>query len=110
MPGNDTPSIHFFAPDACISERSSEGRTLECPGHLHAHAYDGDFSKALDSFFARLQPRDANDATPVGVEIILLAVDGAVGASEDKRVVDEPIELSHIAGELRLAKRGFARV
>lgn len=46
----------------------------------------------------------------MGVEIILLAVDGAVWASEDKRVVDEPIELSHIAGELRLAKRGFARM
>jgi hypothetical protein len=108
--GNDTPPIAFVAPDACISERPSEVRTFERAGHLHAHAHDGDFPESLDSFFARHQTRDSNKAAPVGVEIILLAVDGAVGAGENERVVDEPIELAHIAGELRLAKRCLAGV
>jgi hypothetical protein len=62
-------------------------------------------SKTLDAFLAWLKTRNAHEATPVSVQIILLSVHCAVWAGEDKRVVYEPIELSHIAGELRLPKR-----
>ncbi len=63
-------------------------------------------SKPLDEFLAWLETIDAHEATPVSIQgIILFGVDRAVGSSEDKCVVYEPSELSHIAGELSLPKR-----
>src|SRR5512132_1830899 len=59
---NDAPAIRLRAPDACISERPSKGRTLECPAHLHPDAHHGDVSKKLDAFLAWLQTRDAHQA------------------------------------------------
>jgi len=106
---NDAPTIIVCAPDACISERSGKGLTVEGPGQLHPHAHDRDVSKTLDAFLAWLESRNADGATPMRLEIILLAVDRAVRAGENKRVIDEPTELPHIAGELRLPKRCLAR-
>jgi hypothetical protein len=105
MSSNYTPAIRLGAPDTSISERPGKGLTLECPAHFHTHAHYGDVSKALDAFLAWLETRDAHETTPVSVQIILFSIDCAVWASEDKRVVYEAIEFSHIAGELRLAKR-----
>jgi hypothetical protein len=105
MSGNYTPAIRLCAPDASISERPGKGLALECPAHFHPHAHYGDVSKTLYAFLAWLKTRDAHETTPVSVQIILLSVDCAVWAGEHKRVVHKPIELSHIAGELRLAKR-----
>jgi hypothetical protein len=102
---NYTPAIRPCAPDTSISKRPGKGLTLECPAHFHPHAHYGDVSKTLDPFLAWLKTRDPHETTPVSVQIILLSVDRAVWAGENKRVVDEPIELSHIAGELRLPKR-----
>jgi hypothetical protein len=102
---NYTPAIRLCAPDASISERPGKGLTLECPAHFHPHADYGDVSKTLDAFLAWLKTHDAHETTPVSVQVILLSADCAVWAGEDKRVVYEPIELSHIARELRLPKR-----
>ena len=105
MSSNYTPTIRLYAPDASISKRPSKGLTLECPAHFHPDTHYGDVSKTLNTFLAWLKTRDAHETTLVSVQIILLSVDCAVWAGEDKRVVYEPIELSHIACELRLPKR-----
>jgi hypothetical protein len=102
---NYTPAIRPCAPDTSISEWPGKGLTLECSAHFHPHAHHGDVAKTLDAFLAWLKTRDAHETTPVSVQIILLSVYCAVWAGENKRVVYEPIELSHITGELRLPKR-----
>jgi len=114
---NDTPAISHCPPDASISERPGKGHTLERPAHLHAHTHHRDVSEELDAFLAWLETRDADQAAPVRVQIVVLAVDRSVWPDEDKRIVHEPVELSHIAGQLRSAKgslagaqRGFGRL
>ena len=107
--GNDTPAISLCAPDASISERAGKGHTLERPAHLHAHTHHRDVSKELDPFLAWLETRDAHQTAAMGIQVILLAVHRSVWPDEDKRVVHKPIELSHIAGQLRSAKVCLAR-
>ena len=109
MSSNDTPAISHCPPDASISERPGKGHTLECPAHLHPHTHNRDVSEEPDAFLAWLEPRDADQAAPVRVQIVVLAVDRAVWPDEDQRVVHEPIELSRVAGQLRSAKGRLAR-
>ena len=108
MPGNDAPTIRPCPPNASVSERPRKGCTFERPGHLHANAHDADVPNALDVLLTWLETRDADQAAPVRVQIVLLSVDRAVWPDENKLVVQEPVELLDIAGELSLAKRFLA--
>jgi hypothetical protein len=104
MTGYDTPPVVRAPPYPRASERAFERLTLPTASHVHADAYDGDGAVLLDALVTGLQPADAYPPLAVGVEVVGLAVHRSIRAGKHERVIEQPVEGSDVARELRGAQ------
>lgn len=106
---DNAPSLWPCAPDAGVAERPGERLATKSAAHVHPHTDHRNASKSPNDLLARLESRDSHHSGAMRREIVGLRVDGAIGTSENERLVDEAVDFRNIARELRSPERCFAR-
>jgi hypothetical protein len=98
----------FSSPNSCVSERPSNLVALNVNGQTRAQRGDRDIgTDTADSELFRLVRVEAHDAGCVGLKILRLGSELAVGTCEQEFVSDKAVQRVDVGGQLRKSNAGL---
>ena len=97
MASDNAPPVRSAMPDPRVAKGTGERCALEGPAHRHVNADHNGIAEVLDVLLDGLELGDPDCALMVRVEIILLAVQSAVGPGEDEGVIEQCGECRDVA-------------